>query len=102
VFTAFRLLAKLRGLRGTAFDVFGYTHERRMERQLIGEYEATIDELIGKLGSDNHALAVKIASIPEEIRGYGHVKKRSLDIAKAKQADLLTALRSPEAVRSAA
>ena len=102
VFTAFKLLSKLRGLRGTAFDVFGYTQERRMERRLIGEYAATIEELLGKLSSDNHALAVKIASIPEEIRGYGHVKERSLGIAKAKQADLLAAFRSPEAVRTAA
>ena len=102
VFTAFKLMAKLRGLRGTGFDVFGYTQERRRERQLIGEYEATIDELVGKLSSDNHALAVKIASIPEEIRGYGHVKERNLGIAKAKRADLLAAFHSPEAVRSAA
>jgi indolepyruvate ferredoxin oxidoreductase len=102
VFTAFKLLAKLRGLRGTAFDIFGYAQERRMERQLIGEYEATIEELIGKLSGDNHALAVQIASIPEDIRGYGHVKERNLGIAKAKQRDLLTAFRSPEAVRSAA
>ena len=102
VFTAFKLLSKLRGLRGTAFDVFGYTQERRMERRLIGEYAATIEELLGKLSSDNHALAVRIASIPEEIRGYGHVKERSLGIAKAKQADLLAAFRSPEAVRTAA
>ena len=102
VFTAFRLLAKLRRLRGTALDVFGYTQERRMERQLIGEYEVTINELIGKLNSDNHALAAKIASIPEEIRGYGHVKERNLGIAKARQADLLAAFRSPEAVRTAA
>ena len=102
VFTAFKLLSKLRGMRGTAFDVFGYTQERRMERQLIGAYEVTIEELIGKLSSDNHALAVKIASIPEEIRGYGHVKERHLGIAKAKQADLMTAFRSPEKVRSAA
>src|SRR5258706_2464728 len=102
VFTAFKLLSKLRGLRGTAFDIFGYTQELCMERQLIGEYEATIAELIGKLSSYIHALAVKIASIPEEIRGYGHIKDRSLGIAKAKQADLLAAFRSPEVVRSAA
>ena len=102
VFTAFKLLAKLRGLRGTALDIFGYTHERRTERRLIGEYEATIEELIGRLSSENHALAVRIASIPEEIRGYGHVKERSLGIARAKQADLMTTFRSPEAVRSAA
>ncbi|MGH8767688.1 MAG: indolepyruvate ferredoxin oxidoreductase family protein [Burkholderiales bacterium] len=102
VFSAFKLLAKLRGLRGTALDIFGYTPERRMERRLIGEYEAVIEEIIGKLGPDNHALAVKIASIPEEIRGYGHVKERNLKAAKLMEADLLLALRSPEKVKSAA
>jgi indolepyruvate ferredoxin oxidoreductase len=102
VFTAFKVLSKLRGLRGTALDIFGYTQERRMERRLIGEYEATVAELIAGLSNDNHALAVKIASIPEEIRGYGHVKDRNFGIAKAKEAGLLAAFRSPEAVRSAA
>ncbi len=102
VFSAFKVLAKLRGLRGTALDIFGYTPERRMERRLIGEYEAVIEEIIGKLGPDNHALAVKIASIPEEIRGYGHIKDRNLKTAKAKEVELLAAFRSPEKVRSAA
>jgi indolepyruvate ferredoxin oxidoreductase len=102
VFTAFKVLSKLRGLRGTALDVFGYTQERRMERRLIGEYEATVAELIAALSNANHALAVKIASIPEEIRGYGHIKDRHLGIAKAREADLLTAFRTPETVRSAA
>jgi len=102
VFSAFKVLAKLRGLRGTAFDLFGYTAERRMERQLISEYESTIAEVTGNLTSGNHALAVKIASIPEEIRGYGHVKEANLKTAKVKQADLLAALRLPEKVRSAA
>ncbi len=102
VMSAFRLLAKMRGLRGTALDVFGYTQERRMERRLIAEYEATIGEVIAKLNSDNHALAVKIAAVPEEIRGFGHVKERSLAVARAKQAELLAAFRAPAAVRSAA
>ncbi len=61
-----------------------------------------IEEIIGKLGPDNHALAVKIASIPEEIRGYGHIKERNLKIAKAKEVELLAAFRLPEKVRSAA
>jgi indolepyruvate ferredoxin oxidoreductase len=100
--SAFKVLAGLRFLRGTPLDVFGYTQERRMERQLIVEYEAIIDELIGKLDNDNHALAVKIAAIPEEIRGYGHIKDRNVGIARARQADLLNALRTPEAVRTAA
>ncbi len=73
-----------------------------MERRLIIEYEAVIEELIANLNGENHALAMEIASIPEDIRGYGHVKERSLGLAKAKQAQLLTALRSPEAARSAA
>jgi indolepyruvate ferredoxin oxidoreductase len=102
VFTAFKLLSKLRGLRGTAFDIFGYTQERRMERGLIDEYEATVKEIIGKLTNENHALAVKIASVPEEIRGYGHVKQRHLNSAKLKQDELLAAFRSPQKVRSAA
>jgi len=102
VFSAFKLLAKLHGLRGTLLDIFGYTPERRMERRLIGDYEAVIGEIIGKLGPDNHALAVKIACIPEEIRGYGHVKDRNLKSAKLMEADLLLALRSPEKVKSAA
>jgi indolepyruvate ferredoxin oxidoreductase len=102
VFTAFKLLAKLRGLRGTAFDIFGRTAERRMERQLIADYEIAIDEVLKALSSENHALAVRIASIPEEIRGYGHVKDANVKKAKAKEAELLAALRSPVTVRSAA
>ena len=102
VFTAFKLLAKLRGLRGSALDVFGYTAERRMERRLIVEFEEVIQELLGKLNGNNHALAVKIASIPEEIRGFGHVKERHAKAAAKKQAELLEALRSPEKIKSAA
>jgi len=93
--TAFRVLAKLKGLRGTALDVFGKTDERRMERQLITDYERTIEELLAQLDRDRHATAVTIASIPEEIRGYGHVKQRHLKAAKAKEAELLAAFRSP-------
>src|SRR4029453_9296445 len=71
---AFRVLAKMRGLRGTAFDVFGRTAERRMERALPGQYETLVDELVGALAPHNHDLAVELAKIPEHIRGYGHVK----------------------------
>eukprot|EP01034_Spumella_vulgaris_P023325 gene23326-29537_t len=73
---AFGLLARMKGLRGTALDIFGNTEERRTERALIVEYRACIDELLERLSSDNLALAVEIARIPEEIRGYGHVKAR--------------------------
>jgi indolepyruvate ferredoxin oxidoreductase len=89
VFTAFKLMAKLRFLRGTAFDIFGRTEERRMERQLIEDYFATIGQLLEKLDAGNVALATEIASIPEHIRGYGHVKEAHLHKAKAREAELL-------------
>ena len=82
---AFRVLAKMKGLRGTAFDIFGRTAERRMERQLITDYEALIDELLPRLAPHNVAIAVELASIPEHIRGYGHVKERHLKAAKVKR-----------------
>jgi indolepyruvate ferredoxin oxidoreductase len=95
--SAFKLLARLRFLRGTAFDIFGYAAERRRERVSITEYETTIDELIGKLNHENHELAVAIASIPEHIRGYGHVKDEHREKAKVEEAALLRAFRSPDA-----
>ena len=91
---AFRVLAKLKGLRGTAFDVFGRTPERRRERQLITDYEALIDELLPGLATHNHAIAIELASIPEHIRGYGHVKERHLKAAKAKEAELVAKYRA--------
>jgi indolepyruvate ferredoxin oxidoreductase len=89
----FAVLAKLKGLRGSALDVFGYTAERRTERALIGEYEKLVDELLAELAVDNHAVAVELASLPEEIRGYGHVKAQHLEKVRAKQADLLARFR---------
>jgi len=99
---AFGLLAKLKGLRGTAFDVFGHTAERKMERALIGEYRATIEELLKGLNADNLALAAEIARIPEEIRGYGHVKERHLAATRPKWDTLLQQWRSGAADRRAA
>ena len=101
-FKAFGLLAKLRGLRGTALDVFGRTEERRGERALIDEYQRTIDGLLGRLDRDNLAIAVKIASVPEEIRGYGHVKERHLAGAKARRAELVQAFETARPLRAAA
>jgi indolepyruvate ferredoxin oxidoreductase len=85
----FGLLAKLKGLRGTPLDVFGRTAERRMERALIGEYEGTVETLLRDLTRDNHALAVEIASLPEAIRGFGHIKAKSVSAARAKQTELM-------------
>ncbi len=98
----FRLLARLKGLRGTVFDPFGRTEERRMERRLIVDYEKTVDELLAHLAHDNHALAVEIASTPEHIRGFGHVKQRHQKEAKAKEAKLLAQFRAPAQPRAAA
>lgn len=92
---AFGLLAKLKGLRGGMFDVFGYTAERRMERQLIADYEATISALLPKLDAGNVDLAAEIASIPEHIRGFGHVKEEHLAKAKAREAELLAEWDNP-------
>ena len=91
---AFGLLAKLKSLRGTPFDIFGYSEERRTERKLIADYEAMLEEVLGKLNADNHPLAVGLAAIPEKIRGFGHVKARHLAVAKADEAALLEQFRS--------
>jgi indolepyruvate ferredoxin oxidoreductase len=100
--TAFRTLAGLKRLRGTAFDIFGRTEERRMERRLIAEYEALLAEILGKLSPDNHHLAVALASLPDKVRGYGHVKEAHLAKAKAEEAELLAAFRRPQAPAQAA
>ena len=92
--TGFRWLAKLKGLRGGRFDLFGRTDERRMERALIDEYRASIDEVLRGLTAGNIALAVEIARIPEEIRGYGHVKERHLAAARPKWSALMAEWRS--------
>ncbi len=94
---AFGVLAKLRRLRGTPFDVFGYTAERRTERALIGQYRQTVQALLPQLTAENLAQAVAIASIPEDIRGYGHVKERHLKAAKQKEAALVAAFHAPAA-----
>jgi len=94
--SAFGVLAKLKGLRGTAFDVFGRTEERKTERALIGEYRACIEELPGTLNAGNLALAAEIARLPEEIRGFGHVKERHLKAARPKWAALMAQWRGSE------
>jgi indolepyruvate ferredoxin oxidoreductase len=93
--SVFRILAKLRRLRGTPLDIFGRSEERRTERRLIGEYEAVLEEIISRLSSANHGTAVELAALPLEIRGFGHVKQANLARAKAKEAALLIRFRSP-------
>ena len=90
---AFRVLARLRFLRGTGFDPFGRSAERRAERQLVADYEARLDEITQNLTPQNHAVAVELAQLPQEIRGFGHVKAANLNRVKAKEAELLRRFR---------
>src|SRR4029450_10921640 len=91
--SVFKVLARLKFLRGTALDVFGHTAERRAERALIGEYEALVDEVLARLTSENRDVAIQLASLPEEIRGYGHIRERSLSTVRPKWESLLARLR---------
>jgi indolepyruvate ferredoxin oxidoreductase len=97
MFRVFRLLARLKGLRGTALDVFGRTEERRTERALIGQYRRDIEGLLASLNASNHALALDIARLPEQIRGFGHVKERHLAAANSRRTALLEQWGSPQA-----
>jgi indolepyruvate ferredoxin oxidoreductase len=99
----FRILAKLKFLRGTSFDPFGNSPERRTERKLIDDYRALLREIGANLTPANHHLAVALTSIPEKIRGFGHVKQRHLAAAKAEEAMLLEQFRAgAPALREAA
>jgi indolepyruvate ferredoxin oxidoreductase len=88
VLTAFKMLAKLKGLRGTPFDVFGYTRERQDERALVGEYMQHVEHVLASLTQHTHAHAVKVAQVAENIKGFGHVKERNRLAAQALWASL--------------
>jgi indolepyruvate ferredoxin oxidoreductase len=93
--TGFRILKRFKSLRGTAFDIFGKSEERKMERRLRDEYLARLEKLAQGLTADNHALAMEIASIPDEIRGYGHVKDKAVEKAEKKLAGLMAKWNAP-------
>jgi indolepyruvate ferredoxin oxidoreductase len=93
--TAFRWLARLKGLRGGPLDFFGRTEERRAERALIQQYRASLEEVLKSLSADNHAAAVEVARIPEQIKGYGHVKERNLKAARERWEALMAQWRQP-------
>ncbi|WP_299310226.1 indolepyruvate ferredoxin oxidoreductase family protein [uncultured Croceicoccus sp.] len=95
VFSAFKLLARMKVLRGTAFDPFGYTGERRMERALVDEYEQRVGQVIARLSGENHGLAIEIASVPATIRGYGHIKERNAEAAATLNARLMNKFAAP-------
>jgi indolepyruvate ferredoxin oxidoreductase len=92
---AMALLARLKGLRGTPFDPFGYADERREERRLIAEYEALLDEILEHLAPATLATAIELASLPEYVRGFGPVKARALAEMSGRRQALLSRLRDP-------
>ncbi|HEY1383301.1 MAG TPA: indolepyruvate ferredoxin oxidoreductase family protein, partial [Dongiaceae bacterium] len=100
--TAFKVLARLKGLRGTAFDPFAKSDDRKLERQLLAEYEALIGEIMAGLTAENHAAAVALASLPEQVRGYGHIKEAGAANARKSRDELLATFRSPASARRAA
>ncbi|HRD94598.1 MAG TPA: indolepyruvate ferredoxin oxidoreductase family protein, partial [Accumulibacter sp.] len=94
---ALRLLTRFKLLRGGALDPFARSAERRLDRQLIADYEATVAEIIAGLDPANHEAAVELASLPEQIRGFGHVRERYHASAKQREALVLAAFRNMEA-----
>jgi len=86
---AMKLLAKGKALRGSWFDLFGHTEERRMERDLVTQFERRVDELLANLMAERLAVAIQIAALPQSMRGYGHVKIANVALARAREAELL-------------
>ena len=97
-----RMLAKLRGLRGTAFDPFGRTEERRMERALVAEFEAVLADIASLLHAGNIAVAVALAAAPQDMRGFGHVKATNVAIGRARMVELRAQLSQARPVALAA
>jgi len=97
IMRGFAILARLRVLRGTVLDPFGATSERRMERQLIREYEALMPRILAEVTPDRHDIAVELAELPLQIRGFGPVKHRNADAAAQRRAELLAEFDAPPA-----
>jgi indolepyruvate ferredoxin oxidoreductase len=104
--SAYKLLARAKGLRGTALDIFGYTAERRGERAAIGEFEALVRRIAGALTPETRAIAMELARLPQNVRGFGHVKERNAQAAATRQQRLLADFeqlsRQPAPARAAA
>lgn len=95
----FGLLAKLKGLRGTPLDIFGYNPERKMERALIAEYESDIDFVLGAMNAENYESCVELLSLPDTIRGYGPVKEQNVKAARARREALRKLIENPQAAQ---
>ena len=90
---AFQLLSACKGLRGTPLDIFGFTSERKQERALIADYRGSIEEVLAALAPHNHAAALQLAQVPEQIKGFGHVKERNALAARARWTEAMAAFR---------
>ncbi len=99
---AFGFITRFKNLRGTALDPFGYTAERKMERQLIEDFTATTETLLQHLTPETHGLAVEIAALPMQVRGYGHVKEAAMTTYYAETEHLMAQLKNPAPQRDAA
>jgi indolepyruvate ferredoxin oxidoreductase len=97
----FPLLARMKGLRGTRFDLFGYTAERRMERELIERYAVQMAMLADRLTPANHAVAVELAGLPAQVRGFGHVKDANVIKTRALEAQVLKRFHGASAAQAA-
>jgi indolepyruvate ferredoxin oxidoreductase len=93
IMPVFRMLAGLKGLRGTRFDIFSYSAERKLERELVVGYEGLLEEITRRLSPERHETAIALASLPEKIRGFGPVKLASIEAAREREAELLEKLR---------
>ncbi len=102
MFRVLKVLNRLKPLRGTPLDPFGYAAERRAERQAIRDYERLVDELITGLTPEKLGLAAEIARLPLKVRGFGHVKQRNAQAVAQEQAALMARFRAPEAPRAQA
>ncbi len=101
IFKAFKLLRRFKGLRGTAFDPFGRTEERRQERALIQEYLELLDLFKNYLSTDNYDKALELANLADDIRGFGHVKEASINKYKERKQKLIAEFCAPKQAKAA-
>jgi indolepyruvate ferredoxin oxidoreductase len=98
--SAFKMLARLKFLRGTALDVFSYSEERKQERADIAQYETLLDTVMDGLGESNYQLALELSSMPEKLRGYGHVKDRNREKLEIQKDALLARFKGDDTVQA--
>jgi indolepyruvate ferredoxin oxidoreductase len=102
ILTAMRGLSRLKGLRGTAFDPFGRTAERKAERMLVEDYRALVESLAPSLAPETLATALELAALPDQVRGYGHLKARAIADYHARKAELLARIKESEVLHRTA